>query len=261
MSDVEVGATLASRTPSGRDCLQWRSRGQMQMHAADREVVRIPIIDGDPIRQGGQWQNRLNRHGLYFWQTTGTHVWYESALEASCLAVLDQSGDVQRICAQPFRLLFRTESEQVWHDPDFFAIHYNGDQVVYDVKPSARMNHRTQVQFNETARVCEAVGWRHVVLNEPAPVLSLNLKFLASSRHLRCHPPAEIVERIHDVFVGGRTVQEGREMINRRFPALAMPFIRHLLWHRTLITDLTARLDFDSILTTASASEEKSCCM
>ena len=70
MSDVEVGATLASRTPSGRDCLQWRSRGQMQMHAADREVVRIPIIDGDPIRQGGQWQNRLNRHGLYFWQTT-----------------------------------------------------------------------------------------------------------------------------------------------------------------------------------------------
>lgn len=38
-----------------------------------------------------KWQNRPNQHGLYFWQRTGQHIWYESALEAACLVALDDT--------------------------------------------------------------------------------------------------------------------------------------------------------------------------
>lgn len=260
MSDLDLEGGLAPRTRSGRDTLQWRPSDIVETHDVTAKLVELPIVDGRPIRVGAQWQNRPNRHGLYFWPATGTHVWYESALEASCLACLDQSGVVAQIVAQPFRILFRTESAVTRHDPDFFAVLRNGDQVVYDVKPAARMSAQVRLQFEETARVCAAVGWRHIVLHEPEAVLNMNLGFLAPARHRRCHPPGDTFEQIRTVFGDGRTVQEGRLMINRRFPALSMPYIRHLIWHQVLAADLTKRLDFDSVLTTAPDRLETSCC-
>ena len=127
------GRELLLRTSSGLDLIQWRSPGGIQIHDVGRHLLELPIIEGDPIRVGGQWQNRPNQHGLYFWQRTGQHIWYESALEAARLVALDQAGEVDKIAAQPFRLLFHTDAKSVRHDPDFFAVHRNGDQVVYDV--------------------------------------------------------------------------------------------------------------------------------
>lgn len=223
-------------------------------------LLELPVIDGLPIRTGGQWQNRPNQHGLYYWSRTSEHVWYESALEAACLVALDQGGTVDRIASQPFRLLFRSGATSVRHDPDFFAIHRNGDQVVYDVKPLARMSAEARAQFAETTRVCELIGWRHVVLNEPDPTTTTNLAFLRGARHNRCHPEAAVLEQIANVFAGGRTLGEGREMVNRRSPALAMPVIKHLIWHRVLSVDLSERLDFDTVATTATHTEENPCC-
>lgn len=260
MSDVDERIGLASRAWDGRDTLQWRRGDLVENHDVTAKLVELPIVDGQPVRVGAQWQNRPNRHGLYFWSATKTHVWYESALEASCLACLDQSGVVAQIVAQPFRILFRTESAVTRHDPDFFAVLRNGDQVVYDVKPASRMSAQARLQFEETARVCAEVGWRHVVLHEPDPIMKMNLGFLGSARHRRCHPPGDTFEQICSVFGGGRTVQDGRSMINRRFPALSMPYIRHLIWHQVLATDLARRLDFDSVLITAPGRMEAPCC-
>lgn len=260
MSPTGSRAQLATRTPTGRDMLQWRRGSDVQTLDVDSKLVEIPIIEADLVREGAQWKNRPNRHGLYFWPSTGSHIWYESALEASCLMCLDQSGELASLTSQPFRLLFRTEAAQDFHDPDFFAVHRNGDQVVYDVKPRNRMTSQVRQQFEETARVCAAVGWRHVVLNEPNPVLVMNLGFLGPARHARFHPSEEALMQICQVFAGGRTVADGRSMINRRHPALAMPYIRHLLWHRILLADLTSRLDSDTVVTSATTSEELTCC-
>jgi hypothetical protein len=150
---------LLSYTSTGADMLQWRSGKRLETVPAGRKLLETPLADGDPIRVGGQWQNRPNRHGLYFWAPTRTHVWHESALEATCLTVLEYGGRVDRIAAQPFRLLFRTGAPALRHDPDFFAVHRDGDQVVYDDKPRARMTTEAQAQFAETARVCAAVGF------------------------------------------------------------------------------------------------------
>jgi len=65
------------------------------------------------------------------------------------------------------------------------------------------------------------------------------------------------LEQITNVFAGRRTLGEAREVVNRRSPALAMPAIKHLIWHRLLSVDLTTRLDFDTVATTIPNSEEK----
>lgn len=254
-------SALLLRADSGIDLVQWRSPSGIQTHDVGRHLLELPVVECDPIRVGSQWQNRPNQHGLYFWQRTGRHIWYESALEAACLVALDQNGEIDKIAAQPFRLLFRTGAKSVRHDPDFFAIHRNGDQVVYDVKPLARMSAEARAQFAETARVCEMVGWRHVVLNEPDPTTATNLAFLRSARHARCHPDPVILEQITNVFAVGRTLGEAREMVNRRSPALAMPAIKHLIWHRLLSVDLTTRLDFDTVATAVPNWDEKPCCV
>lgn len=253
-------SALRPRADRGIDLVQWRSPSGIATHNVGCHLLELPIVDGDPIRVGGQWQNRPNQHGLYFWQSTGRHIWYESALEAVCLVALDQSGQIDKIAAQPLRLLFRTGAKAVRHDPDFFAVHRSGDQVVYDVKPLARMSAEARAQFAETARVCEMVGWRHVVLNEPDPTTATNLAFLRNTRHLRCHPDLVTLEQVANVFAGGRTLGEAREMVSRRSPALAMPAIKHLIWHRLLAVDLTTRLDFDTVARTVSNWEDKRCC-
>ncbi|MET3163658.1 UNVERIFIED_ORG: hypothetical protein ABIB19_002072 [Arthrobacter sp. UYEF10] len=141
---------------------------------------------------------------------------------------LDQGGEINRILAQPFRVLFRHGSKVVRHEPDFFAVLRNGDQVVYDVKPARRMTGAVRDHFEETARVCAMTGWRHVVLHEPDPILAANLAFLRNARHSRSHPDSGMSEQIGNVFSGGRTLGEGREMVNRRFPALAMSLSSYL---------------------------------
>jgi hypothetical protein len=173
---------------------------------------------------------------------------------------LEFAGEVGRIAAQPFRVLFRSGAAAVRHDPDFFALHRNGDQVVYDVKPAARMTSEARAQFEETARVCDLIGWRHRVLHEPDPTVTVNLDFLRPARHRRCHPHSEVLKQILGVFATGREIGEGREMVNRRSPELALPYIKHLIWHRRLAVDLTARLDFGTVAISVTDLEDIPCC-
>lgn len=62
---------LLLRAESGLDLMQWRTPGGIETHEVRRHLMELPIVEGDPIRVGGQWQNRPNQHGLYFWHRTG----------------------------------------------------------------------------------------------------------------------------------------------------------------------------------------------
>lgn len=251
--------SLATRTEDGLDAVQWRRHdGTIRTARPSPELLHERLWESEQIRRGVQYQNRLNQHGLYYWPRTGRHVWYESALELACLVDLDYQGKVVQVAAQPFRLLFRRGAEAVYHDPDFFAVHANGDQVVYDVKPAARINEKARQQFAATAVVCADVGWRYEVLSETHPTRTINLGFLRPTRLPRCHPSSEVFVRLLDIFEAGRFLGEGAAMVNRRRPALAMPYIKHLIWHRHLSVDLDQALDFDTTATTTSEGEP--CC-
>ncbi|GAB2461731.1 hypothetical protein GCM10027062_46030 [Nocardioides hungaricus] len=63
------------------------------------------------------------------------------------------------------------------------------------------------------------------------------------------------------VFEGGRPIGEARLMLNRRSPALALPHIKHLIWHRLLTVDLTRQLDFDTLAASDPTRLEQPCCV
>jgi len=258
-TDPLDGSKFATRSPGPLDVIQWRTpTGTLRTERPSPALLHERLWETQPVRRGVQYPNRRNQHGLYFWPRTGEHVWYESGLELASLVDLDYQGQAVHIAAQPFRLLFRRQSPATYHDPDFFAVHANGDQVVYDVKPSDRITPKAVDQFAETARICDAVGWRHVVLTETHAQRTANLEFLRSTRHTRCHPPTERLEHLLSVFDGARPIGEGIAMADCRHPALVMPHVRHLLWHHHLRVDLEQHLDFDTIATTTGRSTP--CC-
>ena len=48
-------------------------------------------------------------------------------------------------------------------------------------------------------------------------------------------------------------------MVNRRHPAIVMPFVKHLIWHRRLMVDFDVRLDFGAVAVT-DRGEAVPCC-
>lgn len=229
------------------DALRWHLGKREFTAAASPALLHEPLVETDPIRVGAQFQNRLNGHGRYYWQRTGTHVWHESVLELRSLELLDFGGEVVRIASQPFEITFRDGSGAVRHTPDFFGVHRDGEQVVYDVKPLGWMTDEVAVQFEQTARVCASIGWTHEVLHERSEMSTMVLTHLRKARHPNACPSADVTEHARSVFEDGRTLAEGRVMLNLRHPVLAMPAIKHLIWHRFLRVDVEQPLSLDSV--------------
>lgn len=251
---------LATSTPDGFDVVQWRRvNGSLQQAHPGPGLLSERLWEAPPVRKGSQYPNRRSQSGLYFWSATGEHVRYESGLELAGLVDLDQRGEVVLVGARPLRLLFCTGACTAFHDPDFLAVDGNGDQVLYDVCSEGRITDSSRRRFNETDRLCKQVGWQHRVLTDPSPTRVANLGFLRPSRLSRCHPKTELFEQLRRVFAGGRGIGQGAAMVNGRQPAIVMPYVKHLIWHRRLMVDLNVRLDFDAVAATGR-EEAGPCC-
>lgn len=251
---------LLSASPDGLDTIQWKtSVGSLRTATATSALLHEDFASAVQVRTGVEYQNRPNRHTYQYFAPQRTHVFCESALEADNLLNLEHSGLVARVASQPMLMLFRAGSKVLRHFPDFFAVHTNGDLVVYNVKPAARMNDKVRDQFDETARVCAAIGWRHEVLHEPHPVKNRNLQCLRAARHARYHPDEETFERIRSVFDEPRPGVDGARMVNLRLPPVAFAHIRHLLWHGYLDTDLSVPFGSESVLRTSTKGTSCNC--
>jgi hypothetical protein len=249
---------LASVSPTAVDAVEWLlHNGTVRRVDATPALLVEPIVDAEPFRRGAQYQNRHNQHGLYYWPRTRQLVPYESALEMASLVELDFAGEAMQVLARPFQITFRPGVTAGFHTPDFFAVHANGDQVVYDVKPSAFMSDRALALFAETERVCSQVGWRYVVVNESAPTREANLQYLRAARHGRCHPSPALFERLLDVFRTSRPLSAAA-MLTNAVPALANEAARHLIWHDYLAVDLDDPIDFRTVA--RSTAKEGTCC-
>jgi len=210
----------------------------------------------EPVRLGAQYRNRPARHGLYFWPRTREHVRYESTRQLAGLVGLDYGGRAAQVGFRPVRLLFRRGSAAPFADPDFLAVHTGGDQVLYDIPP-VDPGDAARDRLAETARVCAQIGWRHEILSPPVGLRAANLEFLRAARLPRFHPAGEMFVDLRAVFAGGRPIGDGAAAVRRRHQAPVMPFVRHLLWHCRLATDLDRLLDVDTVVTTAG---EGPCC-
>lgn len=253
------GGEILDRTSTGGELVQWLDyAGGVWTAQVSPALLGEDLADTSPIRTGAQYPNRRNRHGWYAWTGWSRHIWFESALEMETLVDLDQRGAVVAIAAQPMRVLFGDASPCVSHVPDYFAVRSDGGRVLIDVKPRSRMTAKVAQQFAETARVCALVGWAHEVIHEASDERRRNLAWLREFRHTRCHPSPEQFERVLEVFRSGRSIGEGRTMVDLRYPMNAMPTIGHLLWHRHLAADWERPFGRDTVLN--STSRGTTCC-
>lgn len=250
-------AESSAGAPVRQGTISWISAGgRIRSEIASAALLHAKMEKALPFRSGVQYQNRRNRHSRQYVSRQRSHVWCESAVEADALLVLEFEGDAQQIASQPMKLVFADGTD---HVPDFFALLRSGDQVVYDVKPSGRMTDEAQEQFRKTAELCASIGWKHQVLNEPAPVLLQNVQFLRPARHGHYHPSATAFERIREVFIDGVTFGDGTIMADLQHPYRAAAHVRHLLWHRYLDADLSVPVSPTSVLRLTWKEEPCNC--
>lgn len=133
-SCTSVESSADSSAQTGIDTVSWiTADGNQRSAAVSPALLHEHFHRALPCRSGVQFQNRLNRHSRQYFVSQRTHVWCESGLEAESLLSLDFDGLVRQIASQPMKISFNDGST---HFPDFFAALRNGDQVLYDVKPS-----------------------------------------------------------------------------------------------------------------------------
>lgn len=229
----------------------WVDSTKTQHHLrASPELLTRDIQNAKRIRVGYQYKAQRNYHGLYWFAQTGRHVWYESLFEMTALMSLDFHFKIRAISSQPMMMQFTSGK---LHVPDLMATHANGQQVVYDVRPDSLITPDTEVQFAETKRICDTVGWEYQLFTAIDPIVKNNLEWLAGYRHARHTPRPHITKR---VLAAARTPQPFADLahvVNDEHPSLGAMALYSLLWNRDLTFDMTLPLTTSTIISKDSS--------
>lgn len=208
--------------------------------AADKNLLDQALYLNAPCREGNRYPRQLNYHGQYFFTGTGKHVWFESLLESRMLMHLDREFDIVAIASQPMEITFADGSV---HFPDFIALHSNGRQVVYDVKPLERIDEKVTEQFDKTRALCKTVGWGYEVLTGLPDQVQTNLTWLSYFKHPGFHPGPDAVRRIEDrLATSALTVGEAASALDIGSLAEGRSALYHLAWSRLVTFDMTTTL-------------------
>lgn len=228
-------------TYDGRAAVTWKGdRSRTKATPATPALLSKELYLNERCRTGNRYRNQRNYHGQYYFSQTQSHVWYESLLEANMLMLLDWRESISAIATQPMKLTF---SDGKVHYPDFLALHEDGRQVVYDVKPASRLSEKALDQFAKTRVVCESVRWGYEVLTGLPDVEQKNLTWLSHFRHPEFQPAPDAVARLHSAL--------GHDSLNVRDAAhtlepTSLPAGRsglyRLLWTRQLSLDMTTTI-------------------
>lgn len=218
------------------------------------EAARLPLHLSKPVRTPKSHRKQSSLPGLYWFATTGEHVFYESLLEMRTLRMLDFEADVAAVSAQPFCIAFNSKKKPNFHTPDYFVRCLNGPDRVLDVKPAHRAA-RPSVKrvFDLTKGVCAEVGWRYEVVTGFEATFEANIRWLTGFRR-RPAFFAEITEAVLDAVAGPRESEAAtvggvlRDLEDDITEALVRPVLFHLLWLRVLVTEFDRPLSNTSLL-------------
>lgn len=190
---------------------------------------------------------------LYYWQRSRSHVWCESQEERWEVLWLDYGGQVDRLWAQPMAIAFGHGSRLSghWHVPDLLAQFTDGSYGLFDVRPIRLVDDQARVEFDETAKVCSALGWQYRVLTGHDPQATRNLDCISVSRHDRCRPAARVEALILDAARGGRTRGELCRIVSPDCPPLACAWVDNLAWRGLLELDLAATFSSETVYTSS----------
>lgn len=266
MRPVDIAKRITTRRSSVGTELHWVPRvnangpGEYQQHAlADRKLGALDWAAIDPTQvRTSKGVRHYFTGALYFWQRSRSHVWCESQEERWEILWLDYGGQVDLLWSQPMAIAFGHGSRLSghWHIPDLLAQFTDGSYGLFDVRPAELVDERARQQFEETAKVCDALGWHYRVLTGHDPLATRNLDCISASRHDRCRPTARVEALIVDAARGGRTRGELCRIVSPDCLPLACAWVDNLAWRGLLKLDLAATFSSDTVFTTSEHVRE-----
>lgn len=209
----------------------------------------LSIETFEPVRDLPHHSNQNSRPGFTYVRTIDDFVQHESGLESHYVMEADFDPCVTAISCQPFRIYFASGTGLNDHVPDMFVRFEDGRGEVWDVKPTKdHEKSHVKKQFDETEKICVALGWGYRRLGDPSEARLLNLRMLA---HFRRDFPGldESAVLVLDVVQ-----QKGRVPFGELVDAcgvvahVARPTVLTLVWERFLSVDLDAPLSDDSMV-------------
>lgn len=199
----------------------------------------LPFEDFSPVRRLRSYKGQRNFTGSWWCATNGRHVGFESWLERDHLMFRDFDLAVSGISSQPFRLDFELAGSRRCHVPDYFLRLTDGDAVVLDVRPEARINARDRDVFEATRQACETVGWSYELVGDLSGARLANVRWLSGFRHERCLDPGVVAPLLEAVSSSGwPTIESVARSVGD--PIAVLPSVYHLLWNHRLSADLGA---------------------
>ncbi|MEB0288499.1 TnsA-like heteromeric transposase endonuclease subunit [Cryobacterium sp. 10S3] len=197
-------------------------RGAPSWVRADRSATSCELHQVLPVRKPTKYAKRQHYEGHYWFSGVNQLVWHESMEEYSALMWLDHSFEIHGIAAQPMCLYFADGSR---HVPDYFARHVGGQQVVYDVRPLARVNEDFMLQAKKTRDLCYQVGWTYVVLTGLDAISRYNLEWIATYRDRRLAADAVLAQAILDHLSRPQRLVDLAQLLDPMVPARHMHHI------------------------------------
>ncbi len=269
MRPVEIARQITRRRYSGHTELHWVPHANEHTNRSpllrqEHEIVQPDLGDRDwasidpmMVRSSKGVRHR-STPAMYFWKRTRSHVWCESQSERWELLWLDYGGQVERLWSQPLAVAFGRGSRlfEHWHVPDFLAQFTDGSYGLFDVRPADLIDDSARVQFEETAAVCETLGWHYRVLTGRDRRATANLDCLSASRHDRCLPTREMEALILEMACGGRPRGELCQIVSPECPPLACAWVDNMAWRRLLHVDLSAVFSNETVYTTSESAHE-----
>lgn len=244
-------AITAPRPAALPAAITWQPGNEVESQIsaiASPSLLREEVYLGNPVRTAHRYPRQRNYIGYYYFSRVAAHVWHESLVEAAALRQLDFEHDIVAIAAQPMIMRFADRS---WHVPDYLALHADGTQVVYDVKPSSLMKDKVLEQFAKTRDVCQEVGWGYAICNELSPLVNRNLTWLANFKHPGYHPMNAGATQLPEVLKAaarGISMGEAARLIGAPTLAHARSGVYHLIWTGALSIDLNQRINDSALI-------------
>ncbi len=247
-----MGATVDQSLPvntTDRTRVLLRLDGVARNEDVSTELALLPVERAVPIRRFFAWQGKRNYEGLWWSNTVGGHVPFESLLEREYLMSADFDSQIVAIAAQPLALLWpRGTPGEMNHFPDFFVRLKSGDGRLVDVRHPGRVD-RSAAQSNLTRQACAAIGWQYEIFTGADPVVEQNMRWLAGYRRDSCAPAADTVAVIARCFADPLPMRVGVYRVSRSTGVskdMVLANVLHLLWRRHLSANLSLPLSLDA---------------
>lgn len=217
--------------------LDWH---QFELDSID--AAEVPFEYCRPVREFPSW--RLKRHysGALWMVRTRRHVPFESLTERACLLELDRWDQVVAVSSQPMWIRW-LGSESATHAPDYFVRMHDGQSLLIDVRPLARIDDAARTQFDRTAILCERLGWQYSVYHGRSKTSEANLRFLARYREERW--AIDGIEHLH--FPPISSIADVAAALND--DGLGLGRCYWLMWHGLLTFDMDLPLTLATTLT------------